>query len=136
MRNLLFMVIALLVTLTANAQIMSFSSTEIDYGILEKGANGVREFRFQNTGDAPLIITNAKQSCGCTVPVWPKEPILPGASAIIKVKYDTKREGAFTKHVTISSNSIEQSTQRLVIKGFIQKEAAPTPAKEANLFSQ
>jgi hypothetical protein len=59
---------------------------------------------FKNTGNEPLIITNAKGSCGCTVPDWPKEPIAPGATGVIKVRYDTNRPGPINKSVTISTN--------------------------------
>jgi hypothetical protein len=64
-----------------------------------------------------LIISNAKGSCGCTVPEWPKEPIAPGAKATIKVKYDTKRPGAINKSVTITSNAVNEPTKVIRIKG-------------------
>lgn len=118
------------------AQEISFETEVIDYGTIEKSANGVRNFTFKNTGNAPLIISDAKKSCGCTVPQWPKEPIMPGESGVIKVKYDTKRVGAFTKYVTVTSNAQNNSTVRLKIHGKIEPEAAPTPSKEENLFSK
>ena len=63
----------------------------IDYGRVEKNSDdGVRSFEFTNTGDAPLIITNAQSTCGCTVPSYPKEPIMPGKSGKIEVKYNNK----------------------------------------------
>ena len=63
------------------------------------------EFLFTNTGKEPLIISKAKGSCGCTVPEWPKEPIMPGENGVIKVNYDEKRVGSFNKSVTITSNA-------------------------------
>ena len=81
------------------------------------------EFKFTNTGTEPLIISNAKGSCGCTVPSWPKTPIKPGESAAIKVKYDSKRIGPINKSVTISSNASNEPTKVIRIKGMI--EAAP-----------
>ncbi|MCB0756766.1 MAG: DUF1573 domain-containing protein, partial [Flavobacteriales bacterium] len=72
----------------------------------------------------PLIISKAKGSCGCTVPEWPKEPIAPGAKSAIKVKYDTKRVGPISKSVTITSNSVDNSTFLLKIKGTVK--AVPT----------
>ena len=63
------------------------------------------EFKFTNTGKEPLIIEKAKGSCGCTVPEWPKEPIAPGETATIKVNYDEKRVGPYTKSITITSNA-------------------------------
>lgn len=86
---------------------MTFESTELDYGTIEQNSDPYRFFAFTNTGDEPLVIQNAKGSCGCTVPTYPKEPILPGESAEIKVRYDTKRIGNFTKTVTLTTNEAE-----------------------------
>lgn len=88
-----------------------------DYGTIKNGANGQCTFDFKNTGNKPLIISNAKGSCGCTVPVWPKEPIAPGQTATITVKYDTKRPGAINKSVTITSNAVNTPTKVIRIKG-------------------
>ena len=111
-----------------NAAAITFETDVVDYGTIEQGADGMREFKFKNTGKEPLIISNATGSCGCTVPTWPKEPIKPGESSTIKVKYDTKRLGAINKSVTITSNATE-ATKVLRIKGEI---IAPktTPVKE------
>jgi hypothetical protein len=86
-----------------NAPEIAFDTEVIDYGTIEHNADGNRVFKFKNTGKEPLIITNCTGSCGCTVPTWPKEPIKPGASGEIKVKYDTGRVGAFEKTVTVNS---------------------------------
>lgn len=99
-----------------NAAVMTFDTDVIDYGTIEQGADGVREFKFKNTGKEPLIISNATGSCGCTVPTWSKEPILPGKTGVISVKYDTKRLGAINKSVTVTSNASE-ATKVLRIKG-------------------
>src|SRR5690606_35572270 len=111
-----------------NAATITFETDVVDYGTIEQGADGLREFKFKNTGKEPLIISNAAGSCGCTVPTWPKEPIKPGESSTIKVKYDTKRLGAINKSVTITSNATE-ATKVLRIKGEV---IAPktTPVKE------
>lgn len=84
---------------------ITWESTTIDYGKIKQGADGNREFVFTNTGNAPLVISSATGSCGCTVPTYPKEPIMPGQKAVIKVHYDTNRLGAFNKTVTIVSNA-------------------------------
>ncbi len=112
-----------------NAAVLTFEEEVVDYGTIEQGADGVREFVFTNTGKSPLIISNAVGSCGCTVPTWPKEPIKPGQKAAIKVKYDTKRIGAINKSVTITSNATEP-TKIIRIKGTV---VAPktSPTKEA-----
>jgi hypothetical protein len=94
---------------------ISFQKTTIDYGKIKKDSDPLRKFHFQNTGDKALIITSAQGSCGCTVPDYPKEPIVPGASAAIDVRYDTKRVGVFTKTVTVSTNDGKQTV--LTIKG-------------------
>ena len=71
-----------------------------DYGVMQQHANGECVFIFTNNGTEDLVISNAKGSCGCTVPSWPREPIAPGASGELKVKYDTKRIGLINKSVT------------------------------------
>ncbi len=101
-----------------NAADMKFDEEVHDYGTINQGVDGAYMFKFKNVGKEPLIINNARGSCGCTVPDWPKEPIKPGAIGQIKVTYDTKRVGAFTKTVTISSNA-KESNKILTIKGNI-----------------
>lgn len=100
----------------SKAQI-KFNKETHDYGTIKNGADGSCVFEFTNTGTEPLMITNAKGSCGCTVPEWPKEPIAPGAKASIKVNYDTKRTGAINKSVTITSNASNEPTKIVYIKG-------------------
>ncbi len=99
-----------------------------DYGTIENGANGACVFKVTNTGNAPLIISFCKGSCGCTVPECPKEPIAPGASAEIKVKYDTKRPGPINKSVTITSNAVNSPSKMIRIKGNVKSKPATTPA--------
>lgn len=93
-----------------------FTDQTIDYGTIEHNADGAREFTFVNNGSKPLIITNAVGSCGCTVPSKPKEPIMPGASGVIGVRYATDRVGAFNKTVTVTTNASETPIT-LTIKG-------------------
>ena len=88
-----------------NKSEITFEKTVIDYGTVEKGANGIRDFVFTNTGDAPLIISNVKSTCGCTIPKKPEKPIMPGESDKIQVKYDTKRVGFIRKSITVTSNA-------------------------------
>lgn len=110
----------------ANAQSaaqIKFVEEVHDFGELAEGPKSATEFKFTNTGKEPLIISSAKGSCGCTVPVWPKEPILPGKTGVIKVEYNTAgRPGPFTKTVTITSNAAEPTTV-LKIKGNVVTEA-------------
>lgn len=96
---------------------IEFDKESHDYGEVKHGGNGQCTFTFTNTGTENLIIQNAKGSCGCTVPSWPKEPIAPGKTAEITVKYDTKRPGAINKSVTITSNAVNTPTKVIRIKG-------------------
>jgi hypothetical protein len=104
---------------------MVFENETIDYGTIDQNADGQREFAFTNNGNKPLIIMSATGSCGCTVPDAPKEPIAPGAKAVIKVKYDTNRVGPFTKTVTVTSNA-SATPKTLTIKGDVKAPAAKT----------
>ena len=106
-----------------------------NYSTVEQASTGVRFFKFTNTGTAPLLIQNAKGSCGCTVPSYPREPIMPGESGYIKVKYDTKRVGRFDKYVTLTTNALSNTTTRLKITGTVEAEPDATPAKEKSLFN-
>jgi len=112
-----------------NAAEIVFEQEVLDYGTIEHNADGNRVFKFKNTGKEPLIITNCVGSCGCTVPTWPKEPVKPGASAEIKVKYATDRVGAFEKTITVSSNA-KTSSKVIKIKGVVKPD--PTPAQGGN----
>lgn len=102
---------------------IEFEKEVHDFGTMKQHGDASTEFPFTNTGTEPLIIANAKGSCGCTVPEWPREPIAPGATASIKVKYDSKRVGPINKSVTITSNAGNTPTKVIRIKGNI--EAAP-----------
>lgn len=102
---------------------IQFEKDVHDFGNVKQYGNTTTEFVFKNTGSAPLIISNARGSCGCTVPSWPKQPIAPGETAVIKVTYDSKRVGPINKSVTITSNATNEPTKVIRIKGNI--EAAP-----------
>ncbi|HLV15212.1 MAG TPA: DUF1573 domain-containing protein [Xanthomarina sp.] len=95
---------------------IEFKTDVIDYGTIEKGADGVRVFEFTNTGNAPLIISKVNSSCGCTVPKKPEGPIQPGESGEIQVKYDTNRVMPIRKTITVISNA-DTPTVALKIKG-------------------
>lgn len=95
-----------------------------DYGTIDHASTGYRFFKFENTGTSPLVISKAKGSCGCTVPTFSKEPILPGETSYIMVRYDTKRKGAFTKYVTLTTNIPDNPTTRLKITGTVNDKVA------------
>jgi hypothetical protein len=98
---------------------------EHDYGNIKQGGNGECEFKFTNTGKEPLVITNCQGSCGCTVPQCPKEPVLPGKTGVIKVKYDTNRPGGIYKTVTVNSNA-KSGNVVLTIKGNVEQKPVET----------
>ncbi|SHG07468.1 Protein of unknown function [Salegentibacter echinorum] len=101
---------------------IEFKTETIDYGKIEKGSDGVRIFEFTNTGNAPLIISDVTSSCGCTIPKKPEEPIQPGESGEIMVKYNTKLVGPIRRTVSVYSNA-EEATKALKIKGrVVEKE--------------
>ena len=106
---------------------MVFENETIDYGTIEKNAEGKREFVFVNNGTKPVTIQNAQGSCGCTVPTKPDSAIAPGAKGVIGVKYDTNRVGPFTKTITITSDASE-TPKVLTIKGTVieEKQAGET----------
>ena len=117
MKQLITILFIGLISFSINAQAkIEFKSDTIDYGTIEKGSNGVRVFEFTNTGDAPLIVSKVTSSCGCTVPNWSKDPILPGTDGKIEVKYDTNRVNPIRKTITVISNA-ETPTVALKIKG-------------------
>tara|TARA_B100001059_G_scaffold165511_1_gene165098 strand:- start:233 stop:658 length:426 start_codon:yes stop_codon:yes gene_type:complete len=95
---------------------IEFETTIIDYGTIEKGSNGLRVFKFKNTGNAPLVVSSVKSSCGCTVPKKPEAPVMPGESGEIEVKYDTNRVNPIRKTITVTSNA-DTPTVALKIKG-------------------
>ena len=133
MKKLLTVLALVFATIMVNAQAQIDVNKEThDYGEMVQGGDPYCEFVVTNTGTEPLIISNAKGSCGCTVPEWTKEPILPGKTSIIKVRYDTKRVGPINKSVTITSNAENEPTKILRIKGNIKATTAPAaPVKES-----
>ena len=113
---------------------IKFEKVVHDYGDVPFNGNGKCEFRFTNTGDAPLLIQKPKSSCGCTIPSWPDKPILPGESEVIKVTYRTNRAGNFNKTITVTSNSIKNSTVVLHIKGRVLDQPTEVLPENTNGF--
>jgi hypothetical protein len=117
-----------------NGPEITFKTNMHDYGELNVGGDGSYEFSFTNTGNEPLILSKPRSSCGCTVPSWPKEPILPGESNNIKVTYNTSKAGSFNKTVTIYSNAKNKSAVVLRIKGkVVKKPNEAFPEKETSM---
>ncbi len=140
MKNLIAVLFISLISFGALAQEkmakIDFKETTIDYGTIEKGADGVRTFKFTNTGNAPLIISKVNSSCGCTIPQWPKKPIMSGQSGEIQVKYDTKRVNPIRKTITVLSNA-QTPTVALKIKGLVVDSSKKSVlAKEKSILEQ
>lgn len=94
-----------------------------DFGKIKQGTPVTHEFKFTNTGKAPLIITNVQASCGCTTPSWTKEEVMPGGTGYIKATYNAAAVGQFNKTITVTAN-IETGFVQLTIKGEVQNPGA------------
>lgn len=134
MRKLILMMSLSVIALTSQAQVkgaeISIDKEVHDYGNIKQGDPAESYFTITNTGTEPLIISDAKGSCQCTVPEWPKEPIQPGQSQKMKVKYNSSRVGPINKTVTITSNSENTPVMVVRIKGTVEsKEDVGTPIK-------
>ena len=115
--------------------VFEFENEVIDYGEIAQNSDGNRVFKFKNVGKSPIIISQVKGSCGCTVPTKPEEPIMPGETGEIKVKYATNRVGPFSKTVTITSNAFE--TQKVLrIKGRVLKAENDNLEKKKSIVSE
>ncbi len=116
-----------------NAGKFKFEEETHDFGTVPEGPLAEYDFEFKNVGKEPIVITEAHGSCGCTVPTWPHEPILPKQKAKIHVSYNTNgRQGMINKDVTITSNAV-QNPMRLHITGTVTpKPAEKTTTPPAN----
>ena len=106
---------------------IEFEEDSYDFGEIMEGEKVVHLYKFKNTGKEPLVISNAKGSCGCTVPEWPREPIPVGGSGEIRVQFDSKGKGKVggatqAKKVTLTANTDPAQTF-LNIKGKVNKPA-------------
>lgn len=132
MKTLASLITILFVSISLHAQEFKFEKEIINYGKVDKGSNGERTFVFTNIGDKPLIIKNIKSTCGCTIPKKPEAPIMPGEKGEIKVSYNTKIVGGFSKSITIFSNA--KNPRKIIrIKGIVNKEISLE--KEKSLLS-
>lgn len=110
---------------------LKYEEDVFDFGVCDEGQIVTHVFKFKNTGDEPLIISNAKGSCGCTVPTWPKEPVPPGGMGEIKVEFNSKgKPGNQSKRVTVTANTVPTETF-IEIKGTVKSKEQPA-AKGVN----
>ncbi|TRZ42754.1 DUF1573 domain-containing protein [Robertkochia solimangrovi] len=103
--------------------VMTFEEKVYDFGTIPKGVPVEKVFKFKNTGDAPLVITSAKSSCGCTIPEWMEDkPVAPGETGEILVKYNASGVNDISKTVTIMANT-EKGSEQIVIKAFVEAKS-------------
>jgi hypothetical protein len=115
-----------------NGPQIQFDKETHDYGKIPIKGDGNCKFTFTNVGTEPLLLTNVRAGCGCTVPQWPREPVLPGESAEIKVRYTTlHRAHKINKSIVVTSNSVENNTIVLRIKGEVVDTADSTLPEKA-----
>ena len=117
--NLFLLLFSISIYAQQSSPEIEFETTTIDYGVIQNGSDGKRDFSFKNTGTANLIITNIRSSCGCTIPKKPEAPIAPGEVSKIIVSYDTKRIGPFKKTITVSTNQKNSPDIALKIEGTV-----------------
>ena len=102
---------------TENMAVMTFASTEYDFGTIKEGEVVEHTFKFTNTGKSPLVIESASASCGCTAPDWTKTPVAPGEEGEVKVRFDSRNKpGQQSPTVTVRANT-EPNIVRVFMKG-------------------
>lgn len=105
---------------TVNVPKITFEETSFDFGEVTEGQTVDHVYKFTNTGKAPLLISGARSTCGCTVPEWPEEPIPPGEGGEITVRFNTKnKRNKQTKPITIMANTYP-ANQRIYLTGFVR----------------
>jgi hypothetical protein len=109
-----------------DAPIIFLEETLFDYGTIEQNGDGNHNFIYKNIGKEPLIFSKVRSSCGCTIPEWSREPLLSQQQDTIKVKYDTRRLGRFSKTVSIFSNA-KKPMVVVRIQGEVVAKAASEP---------
>ncbi len=141
MKKVSVLFIAILATLTSFAQeaekkvepqpgpYITFEEKSHDFGDIEQGDIVEYVFNFENTGDAPLILSNVQTTCGCTTSFWPREPIAPGAKSKIEAKFNSRgKSGRQNKVITITSNAVNNPDRVSIISNVLPKK--PTVTKE------
>ncbi len=104
---------------------IQYDQEKFNFGVVDEGEIVKHIYKFKNTGNEPLIISNAKGSCGCTVPTWPKEPVPPGGSGEIAVEFNSKgKPGQQMKKVTVTANTNPTETF-LEIAGEVRGKEQP-----------
>lgn len=101
---------------------MTYGETEFDFGTVKEGEIVIHSFPFTNTGKVPLIISNARSTCGCTIPEWPEEPVPPGGTGEIKARFNTSgKKESQRKVITVTANTYPNEST-VVLKGMVAPE--------------
>ena len=103
-----------------NNHFLSVNTVKKDFGVINVDDKAVFKFKLQNINDEPLVIWHVSSSCGCTVPTWTKKPIKKDKQAIVKLKYDSSKTGAFEKSVFVYTN-FNDKPLKLSVKGVVVK---------------
>lgn len=122
----------------SNGPKVKFETMDVDYGTINQNSEPFRTVKFKNIGKEPLIIKSATGNCGCTVPTWPREAVMPGESGEIKIRYSTERVGQINKKVTITTNETEgENVHILNVKGNINatQDAQGVPANNGTILT-
>lgn len=120
-----------------NGPVMDFDTKTVDYGTIEQNSEPLRSISFTNTGGEPLVIKNARGSCGCTVPIWPKEPIMPGETNVIEVRYATNRLGNINKTIKITTNEGEDPhILKVVGKVLKPEDSEGVPSSQPSMLNE
>lgn len=121
--------------ISQGAPVVEWNKTEHDFGTIEQGAKVETVFTLTNVGDSDLMVTNAKGSCGCTVPDWPKDAIAPGGSADIKVVFNSRGKKNNTSNTVTLTTNTASGKEVVRIKAFVnvpEKASSDAPLKEDN----
>lgn len=109
--------------LVADGSAITFEETSFDFGDIHQGDQVEHVFNFENSGNQPLIITNVQTTCGCTATDWPREPILPGDTQSLKVKFNSAGKfGRQNKVITIVSNAVSPLNQVKIVTNVLPKK--------------
>ena len=109
--------------------VITFDEVEHDFGKIVNGTQVETQFKYTNTGDSPLVVSNIKSTCGCTIPSdWNRDPLAPGESAEFTVKFNGKGSNMVSKTITLTTNT-EKGSEAVKIKAFVEPDPnAPKPA--------
>jgi len=114
----------------ATGMALKWDKTAQNFGEIKQGVPVTASFKYTNMSKKPIMLTNAQGPCGCTVPNWSKDPLLPGKSAVITATFNAAAPGAFNKTVTVTSNADTNGPQVLTLQGTVVAGATAEAPKK------